>query len=161
MAAIGCRQNLQEIRMLRYLGFSLLLLSAMQVQAEMLDLSPYKGKVVYLDFWASWCSPCLASFPWMNQLQKDLHSQGLEIVAVNVDADQADARKFLQQHPVNFEIIFDPQGKLAESHNVMGMPSSFLFDRNGKLIFSHIGFSNKKSEQLRATVEAALQRSVN
>jgi thiol-disulfide isomerase/thioredoxin len=143
--------------MLRHLGLLLLLISSLSAQAEMLDLSSYKGKVVYLDFWASWCSPCLASFPWMNNLHKDLQAQGFVIVAVNVDAEHADAQKFIQQHPVDFEIIFDPQGKLAEAHNVMGMPSSFLYGRDGKLLSSHIGFSNKKTDQLRAAIEAALQ----
>jgi thiol-disulfide isomerase/thioredoxin len=143
--------------MLRHLGLLLLLISSLSVQAEMLDLSPYKGKVVYLDFWASWCSPCLASFPWMNKLHKDLQAQGFEIIAVNVDAEHAAAQKFIQQHPVDFEIIFDPQGKLAEAHKVMGMPSSFLYGRDGKLLSSHIGFSNKKTDQLRAAIEAALQ----
>ena len=99
----------------------------------------------------------LASFPWMNKLHKDLQAQGFEIIAVNVDADHAAAQKFIQQHPVDFEIIFDPQGILAEAHKVMGMPSSFLYDRDGKLLSSHIGFSNKKTGQLRAAIEAALQ----
>ena len=157
MAAIGCRQNLLELPMLKYLGLMFLLISSVSVQAEMLDLSPYKGKVVYLDFWASWCSPCLASFPWMNKLHNDLHAEGLQIIAVNVDASHADAQQFIEQHPVGFEIIYDPKGKLAEAHNVMGMPSSFLYGRDGKLISSHIGFSNKNSDQLRAAIEAALQ----
>jgi thiol-disulfide isomerase/thioredoxin len=143
--------------MFRFIGLLFLLMSSLNVQAEMLDLSPYKGKVVYLDFWASWCSPCLASFPWMDKLHKDLKAQGLVIIAVNVDAEHADAEEFIQTHPVDFEIVYDPQGKLAEAHQVMGMPSSFLYGRDGKLISSHIGFSNKKTDQLRAAIEAALQ----
>jgi len=75
----------------------------------------------------------------------------------NVDASHEDAQSFIDNYPVDFEIIYDPQGKLAEAHNVMGMPSSFLYDRDGKLISTHIGFSNKKTDQLRAAIEAALQ----
>jgi thiol-disulfide isomerase/thioredoxin len=143
--------------MLRYIGLLLLLVSSLSVQAETLDLSPYKGKVVYLDFWASWCSPCLASFPWMARLHKDLEAKGLVIVSVNVDSEHAEAEKFIKAHPVDFEVIYDPQGKLAKGHRVIGMPSSFLFGRDGKLISSHIGFRNKEADQQRAAIEAALQ----
>jgi thiol-disulfide isomerase/thioredoxin len=143
--------------MLKYLGMLFLVVSSLSVQAEMLDLSPYKGKVVYLDFWASWSAPCRASFPWMNQLQKDLQTQGLQIVTVNVDVSHAEAQRFIKRYPADFEVIYDPQGKLAEAHHVMGMPSSFLYGRDGKLISSHIGFSNKKTDALRAAIEAALQ----
>ncbi len=113
------------------------------------ELSKLKGQVVYLDFWASWCTPCRASFPWMNQMQQRYAKQGLKIVAVNLDSEKEMAQKFLNATHPNFTIAFDPEGTVAEQYEVMGMPSSYLIDRGGKLHSSHIGFRAKD----RATLE--------
>ena len=104
------------------------------------DLPALKGQVVYLDFWASWCAPCLASFPFMNHLQQTLGPHGLTVIAVNVDRNRADAEQFLHQHPAQFRVIFDPQGVLPERFSVHGMPSSFVIDRNGVVQIRHEGF---------------------
>jgi cytochrome c biogenesis protein CcmG/thiol:disulfide interchange protein DsbE len=108
--------------------------------AAPLDLASLRGQVVYLDFWASWCGPCRQSFPWMQALKNSYESQGLAIVAVNVDTDRADADKFLTQFKPTFEVRFDPQGKLAELYNIKTMPSSVLIDRHGVTRFTHMGF---------------------
>jgi cytochrome c biogenesis protein CcmG, thiol:disulfide interchange protein DsbE len=108
--------------------------------ASSLDVQGLRGRVVYLDFWASWCAPCKQSFPWMEALQRAYGDQGLEIIAVNLDADRADADKFLKQFSPTFEVHFDPKGDLAELYNVHGMPSSVLIDRHGVARFTHVGF---------------------
>jgi thiol-disulfide isomerase/thioredoxin len=108
--------------------------------AAPLDLASLRGQVVYLDFWASWCGPCRQSFPWMQALKNSYESQGLAIVAVNVDTDRADADKFLAQYKPTFDVRFDPQGKLAEHYNIKTMPSSVLIDRHGVTRFTHMGF---------------------
>lgn len=117
-----------------------------------LDLSHYKGQFVYLDFWASWCGPCRASFPWMNTLKKDFQDKGLVIVSVNLDADREEADEFLADFPADFEVIFDPSGKEAEKYKLLGMPNSFLFDPEGKLLFTHIGFNEKDAPELRKKI---------
>jgi cytochrome c biogenesis protein CcmG, thiol:disulfide interchange protein DsbE len=108
--------------------------------ASPLDLTSFRGHVVYLDFWASWCGPCRQSFPWMETMKNAYEGQGLEIVAVNLDRDRAEADKFLKQFHPTFNVRFDPQGKLAESYKVQGMPSSVLIDRHGVTRFTHVGF---------------------
>jgi cytochrome c biogenesis protein CcmG, thiol:disulfide interchange protein DsbE len=108
--------------------------------AAPLDLASLRGQVVYLDFWASWCGPCRQSFPWMQALKNSYESQGLAIVAVNVDTDRTDADKFLAQYKPTFDVRFDPQGKLAELYNIKTMPSSVLIDRHGVTRFTHMGF---------------------
>ena len=108
--------------------------------AAPLDLASLRGQVVYLDFWASWCGPCRQSFPWMQALKNSYESQGLAIVAVNVDTDRADADKFLHQFQPTFAVRFDPKGELAELYKVKGMPSSVLIDRHGVTRFTHVGF---------------------
>jgi cytochrome c biogenesis protein CcmG, thiol:disulfide interchange protein DsbE len=108
--------------------------------ASPLDLAALRGQVVYLDFWASWCAPCRQSFPWMQALKNSYDNQGLTIVAVNVDADRADAEKFLARFKPTFDVRFDPQGKLAELYHIKTMPSSVLIDRHGVARFTHMGF---------------------
>ena len=105
-----------------------------------LDLNGLRGRVVYLDFWASWCAPCRDAFPWMRVMQSAYERQGLAVIAVNLDHDRADAERFLKMFQPNFKVQFDPQGVLAEQFNVAGMPTSVLIDRHGVLRYTHIGF---------------------
>ena len=117
--------------------------------AEDLDLAAYKGKVVYLDFWASWCNPCRQSFPWMNGLQSDYAGKGLVIIAVNVDQDHDRAAEFLEHTPAQFKIVYDPNGAIAQKYDFKDMPTSILIGRDGKVHYVHNGFyPGKESEYL-------------
>lgn len=107
--------------------------------AESLDLEQHQGKVVLLDFWASWCEPCRHSFPWLNQMQAK-YGDRLVVIGVNVDSERAEANRFLAQVPAHFQVIYDPAGELASKYEVMGMPSSYVFDTSGTLVDTHIGF---------------------
>jgi cytochrome c biogenesis protein CcmG, thiol:disulfide interchange protein DsbE len=127
--------------MLKRILFGVCFALLMPVQAAWpLDLDQFRGRVVYLDFWASWCGPCRQSFPWMQSMKDTYGGQGLAVVAVNLDADRADAEKFLQQYRPTFDVRFDPQGELATAYKVKGMPSSVLIDRHGVARFTHVGF---------------------
>jgi len=121
-------------------------------------LSAYQGKLVYLDFWASWCGPCRRSFPWMNQLQARYGAQGLQVVAVNLDAKHADAVSFLSETPATFTIGFDPAGTVATSYGVVGMPSSVLIGADGKVIAMHAGFNEGDKTELENLVSQNLHR---
>ena len=125
---------------------------------DALDLTAFKGQVVYLDFWASWCAPCRESFPWMNRLQGELGHDGLVVIAVNVDRERADADRFLREHPGQFRIVYDSDGLLPEKFGVRGMPTSFLIDRNGRVQSRHEGFlvrdRDALTQQIRALVLA-------
>lgn len=109
-------------------------------QAADLDLSAYRGRVVYVDFWASWCGPCKQSFPWMQRMKDTYDRQGLTVIAINLDMDRADADKFLERFRPTFEVRFDPKGNLAAFYKVQVMPSSVLIDRHGVTRFEHEGF---------------------
>jgi cytochrome c biogenesis protein CcmG/thiol:disulfide interchange protein DsbE len=108
--------------------------------AETDDLDGLRGRVVYLDFWASWCEPCRHSFPWMQRMQQGYEGRGLTIIAVNLDRERADAEVFLRKFKPDFSIRFDPEGKLAERFQVRGMPTSILIDRHGVARFTRVGF---------------------
>ena len=113
---------------------------------EPLDLARHRGRVVVVDFWASWCKPCRQSIPWLNAMRERYGASGLTIIGVNVDAERADADRFLRDVPIEFEIVFDPKGELAKQFKVQGMPSSFVFDRNGKMVETHLGFREAKKD---------------
>ena len=119
-------------------------------------LSQYQGKVVYVDFWASWCGPCRQSFPWMNAMQAKYRAQGLQIVGINLDAKSADASKFLAETPAQFTVAFDPKGTTPRLYAVKGMPTSFLVGRDGKIISEHTGFHDGQRAELEKTLQQAL-----
>jgi cytochrome c biogenesis protein CcmG/thiol:disulfide interchange protein DsbE len=121
-------------------------------------LADLKGKVVYLDFWASWCPPCRKSFPWMNKMEHRYGDKGLAVVAVNLDKDHELAAKFLNEVPADFTVAYDREGTVADNYHVPGMPSSFIIDRHGKVRAVHIGFREEDSTALEETLRTALSR---
>jgi thiol-disulfide isomerase/thioredoxin len=119
-------------------------------------LDPVVGKVVWVDFWASWCVPCRRSFPWMNEMLDRYGDQGLQIIGVNVDKERELADEFLAETPARFELRFDPAGALAERFGVEAMPSSFLLDAEGNVIAEHYGFRYEDADEFEAGIVAAL-----
>jgi len=120
-------------------------------------LAENNGKVIYLDFWASWCVPCRKSFPWMNKVQVEYASQGFKVISVNLDANYDLAQKFLQENPASFSVIYDSKGKIAKHFAIQGMPSSMLIDRYGQVKYTHTGFFTKKINQYEAEIELLLK----
>jgi len=121
-----------------------------------LDLARLRGKVVVIDFWASWCAPCRQSFPWLNEMQAKYRDRGLVVIGVNVDRERAEADRFLQQTPADFQIVYDPDGTLASRYQVPGMPSSYVIGRDGQQAGVHIGFRKSTREQREAELERLL-----
>ncbi len=121
------------------------------------SLDRYQGKVVLVDFWASWCGPCRESFPWMEEMGRRYGDGGLAIVAVNLDEDREAAEAFLKVHKLEgVEQRFDPDGVLAELYGVSSMPFSVLFNRSGQPVFRHEGFHTDRTAEYERRVQALL-----
>jgi thiol-disulfide isomerase/thioredoxin len=142
-----------------FVGALLVALAGITSAAETapdLQLEQYRGKVVVVDFWASWCVPCRRSFPWMNEMQARYADDGLVVVAVNVDRDRAAAEKFLAEVPADFRIHYDNEGAVAEAFGVEAMPSSFVIGRDGEIVARHLGFKVRKQDEYEAILVTAL-----
>ncbi len=121
-------------------------------------LSDYKGKTVYVDFWASWCGPCKQSFPWMNEMHAKYAAQGFVVLGINVDAKQSDAVNFLQTTPAKFDVAFDSKGVSPRSYEIKGMPSSVLIGADGKVLAVHSGFKDEERAALEGIIQSALKK---
>jgi thiol-disulfide isomerase/thioredoxin len=116
------------------------------------NMAQFRGRVLYVDFWASWCGPCAQSFPFMNGLDREFRDQGLQVLGINVDEKPRDALTFLVKHPAGFHIAADSTGQCPKAFGVKAMPSSYLIDRNGVIRHVHLGFRPGQANQLRDKV---------
>jgi thiol-disulfide isomerase/thioredoxin len=130
----------------------------LDAEGKVLKLSDYRGKVVYVDFWASWCGPCRKSFPWMNEMHNRYKDKGLVVLAINLDTDKDDATPFLNDLKPQFNIGYDSEGEVARSFDLLGMPSSFVFDKSGKLVKSHVGFFTEQASEYEAELVTLLEQ---
>ena len=103
-------------------------------------LADHAGKVLVVDFWASWCKPCGKSLPWLSQLVAAHGAEGLTVVAVNLDQDLAAAQAMVDALDPAIVVVHDPDGTLAGRYELKGMPSAFVYDRQGELRTRHVGF---------------------
>ena len=124
------------------------------------DLQRYKGKVLYVDFWASWCGPCAKSFPFLNEMHQQLKDQGLQVVGVNLDENADDAKAFLAKFPASFTVMADVSKQCAKDFAVKAMPSSYIIDRKGIVHHVHLGFRPGEAQELRLLVEKLLSEKV-
>ena len=121
-------------------------------------LHELRGKVVLVDFWASWCVPCRQSFPWLSAISGRYAADDFVVVAVNLDKRRDLAEKFLREFAPSFTVAFDPAGKSAEEYAVAAMPSSFLVGREGQLLYSHAGFDLADAESIEKKIQEAIAR---
>jgi DsbE subfamily thiol:disulfide oxidoreductase len=119
-------------------------------------LDELRGRVVLVDFWASWCGPCRQSFPWMSDLAEHNAANGLVVVAINLDKSREPAEAFLRQFSPPFIVAFDPAGNTAEAYDVTAMPSSYLVGRDGRVVYRHAGFDPRDTETLEKKIKEAI-----
>lgn len=131
---------------------------AVDFEAPLLDgertlkLSAHRGKVVYLDFWASWCDPCTKAIPAIEKLRAEFPSEDFQVLAVNVDKSSKKAAKFLKKNPIGYPSVSDPRGKLPRQFGLETMPTSYLIDRDGVIRYVHRGFRSGDVDEIRAQI---------
>jgi peroxiredoxin len=104
------------------------------------SLAQYKGQVVMLNFWASWCGPCRQEMPLLESIYKKYNRMGFTLIGVNVEPDSNAANQWLKQTPVSFPILYDKDSKVSKMYDVAGMPSTVIIDRTGKVRVLHRGY---------------------
>ena len=129
-------------------------------EPQALDLAEYRGKVIVIDFWASWCVPCRRSFPWLDEMQTRYADEGLIVIGVNEDDVAEDAEAFLRSFPVGFRIVADRDGELARRFDLLAMPSTYVIDRNGEIAARHLGFRTGLKEEYEAALKRLLDPAV-
>ena len=121
-----------------------------------IDLAAHRGKIVYLDFWASWCGPCLTAIPEIEEMRAEFPADEFQIIAVNLDQKAKKALRFLKKNPIGYPSASDPKGRLPEQFGVDTMPTSYLIDRDGVIRYVHRGFSRGDGSRLRSEIRALL-----
>lgn len=113
------------------------------MKGNTVTLYSLKGKVVLLDFWGTWCSPCKEEFPELDALYKKYGKDGLEVVGISVDKSESNVAEFLKKWPVSFTVLTDTTGDVPESYALPGMPTGYIIGKDGVIRFRHIGFSKE------------------
>jgi peroxiredoxin len=120
------------------------------------SLAQYKGQVVMLNFWASWCGPCRQEMPLLESIYKKYNKMGFTLLGVNVEPDSQAANEWLKATPVSFPILYDKDSKVSKLYDVAGMPSTVIIDRSGKLRMLHRGYKpgdeNEYLDSIRALI---------
>ncbi len=122
------------------------------------SLSSLRGKVVLLNFWATWCAPCREELPELSLLQENLGRRGLVILAVSVDNEMENAKNFVKKYNLKLEALWDRDKKVTKLYDPETMPSSFLIDRNGNLRFVHTGYDEKEWKRILNEIEELLEQ---
>ena len=126
------------------------------LDGRMLAMEDLRGKVVLVNFWASWCPPCVHEMPSMAALKQALKARPFEILAINLAEDRSTIEAFLQEHPVNFPVLLDPSGTAVKRWRVFAYPSSYLLDKQGRIRYAAFGALDWNGREARALIETLL-----
>lgn len=119
-------------------------------------LADLKGKVVMVNFWASWCGPCRQEMPLLEKIYSDYKDAGFELLGVNIDAEIEDRDNFLASTKISFPVLDDSANTASEAFNVEAMPSSFFIDKDGNLTYLHKGYKPGEENDYIAQIKKLL-----
>ena len=130
--------------------------AAQETAGQNLSLGALKGKVVFLNFWATWCGPCRAEMPSMEALYSRYREKGLEILAVNCGEEQEEVLAFMKSNRLSFPVALDSDGKVSGAYGIQAIPASFIIDREGKIIIRVVGSLDWDTPKIHAAIERLL-----
>lgn len=119
-------------------------------------LADFRGKIVMLKIWASWCPDCKVMFPELDRLSREFKSQGVEVIAVNVDEHRKNADAFLKTQQYQIRVMFDPRARIPDAFGARGVPSSYLIDQRGRIRFAHEGWDETSDATYRREIMTLL-----
>jgi peroxiredoxin len=125
---------------------------------EVIALQNFRGKVVLLNFWATWCGPCREELPELTRLQQKFYKQGLVVIPVTVDNELENVHDFVKKYEIKLQTLWDQRKKVAAAYGVERMPSSYVIDRNGILRFIHRGYSLEELKRIEAEIDELLDK---
>ncbi len=128
------------------------------VNGAMVSLEQFKGKVVFLDFWAPWCIPCRQELPELDKLYKKFSSAGLEVIAISIDASEKNTAAFLQKTSLSVHIAVDKKSEVSDAYRVSSLPTGFIIGRDGVIHWVRKGFSNKDLVSYEKEINALLKQ---
>ena len=131
--------------------------SLMSRSGEQVSLEDFKGQVVMINFWATWCGPCRREMPHLEALHQRYSNLGFTLLGINVEDDTRGVEKFLRETPVSFEVLYDPTNKVSALYDVIAMPSTVMVDREGNLRFMHHGYQAGFEHEYQAQIRALLR----
>lgn len=126
-------------------------------EGDQQSLSQYAGQVVLINFWASWCPPCIKEMPELQSLHDKYKGLGFSVVGINIDDDSEIAKRIISKFSINYPIVFDASKATSKSYQVKGMPASFLIDKNGELRESYIGYNETSIQKYLDDVRTLLR----
>ena len=120
-------------------------------------LSNFRGKVVVLDFWATWCPPCRASLPFFENIHKKYKDKGLVVVGVSVDMSDRVVKKFVESKGLTYLILLDKDNLVSDLYNVFSIPTTIIIDKNGNIVTKKVGFNKSYERYYEETVKKLLE----
>lgn len=127
-----------------------------QMGGGKITLSQQKGKVVLVDFWATWCGPCRAAIPYLINIYNTYKDQGLQVLGVSLDQERSALDKFVKDQPIPYPILYGDKD-VARAYDVQGIPTMVIFDKKGKIAYREVGFSPENIDSLKAKISQLLQ----
>jgi peroxiredoxin len=133
-------------------------LEAVDLDGASHDLAQYRGKVVLVNFWATWCAPCRAEMPSIERLRRSLEGRPFAVLAVNVGESGRAAREFAAQVPVGFPLLLDRDTRIAKSWGAKLLPATFIVGPDGAIRYSHLGELDWSRDEVRAAVQKLMRK---